>query len=357
MKTLPGKSLIASTVVGTFCIFLSLGTIGCNPKEEKGTEGASTSKVDTSSVKVVVAEVTEGSFEDWGSYSADLRGIEDAFLTAPYQGGRVNSLKPVGTRVSAGESLCDINGELYRAALDAAKAQVEVTRGDLERAKANVEKGSLGRSAADGANLGYQNSRMVLAAAQRAYDDCQCIAPFDGMLVSSSIDKFQTVAPGMPTVRIAKVDRLEAVISIPESEAFSFTAGMKTKFSLLQSPDRAYEGTLSNIDRAVDTRSRTVSARIVIANRDGSLRPGMVGRASILRKTYAKAIVIPSGAIVRLQNEITVMIAEQGVARQHVIQVGPSTADSTLVVAGLENGDKLIVTGAFQVSDGTRVTF
>jgi membrane fusion protein (multidrug efflux system) len=313
--------------------------------------------VDTATVKVVIADVKENSFDDWGRYSADLRGIEDAVLVAPAQGGRVNSVKEVGTRFKAGQSLCDIDGEKYGAALEAAKAQAEVTKGDLERAKVNVEKGSLGRAVLDGANLGYQNARMAMANTSRAYEDCQCQAPFDGILVSRSIDKYQTVAPGTPTVRISRVDRLQAVIAIPETEAFSYKVGMKTEFRLLQQPDKTYEGTLSSIDQAVDSRTRTVTARIVVKNSDGALRPGMVGRANILRQSYTKAIVIPSTALVRLQDGISAMIVDQGIARQRTVQVGATAGDSTLITSGLNVGDKLIVTGAFQVSEGTKVTY
>jgi membrane fusion protein, multidrug efflux system len=107
----------------------------------------------------------------------------------------------------------------------------------------------------------------------------------------------------------------------------------------------------------VDAKSRTVTARITVNNRDGLLRPGMVGRASILRHTYKKAIVIPSTALVRLQNGISVMIVEDGTARQHMVKTGATAGDSTLIIEGISQGDKLIVTGAFQVSDGTKVSY
>jgi len=312
---------------------------------------------DSAIVKVVAAVVAAHPFEDWGSYSADLRGIDDATLTAPSMGGRVTMIKPVGTRVNAGEALCDIDGEKYEAALQAAKAQVELTKGELTRATANVEKGSLGCSAVDAANLAFQNARMLQATAQRAYEDCRCQAPFDGMLVSRSIDRYQTVAPGMPMIRLSRIDRLEAMIAIPETDAFSYAEGMKTEFRLLQDPGRAYEGTLTSLDRAVDARSRTIAARLVIGNRDGSLKPGMVGRARILRKTYSSAVVIPSTALLRLQNGISAMVVDNGVARQRLITVGATSGDSAMITQGLREGDRLIVSGAFQVSDGTRVTY
>jgi membrane fusion protein (multidrug efflux system) len=339
-------------------IALMLTVASCDGQKIKNSHDASAkSQTDSTLVKVVVADIKETPFEDWGSYSADLRGVEDANLTAPLQGGKVSSVKEVGTRFKAGESLCDIDGDKYGAALEAAKAQVEVTKGDLERAKANVESGSVGRSALDGTNLAFQNSRVLLATAQRAYEDCKCQAPFDGILVSRNIEKYQTVAPGAQTLRVSRVDHLEAVIAIPETEAFSYEEGMKTEFRLLQHPEKAYEGRLTSLDRAVDAKSRTVTARIVVTNHDGSLKPGMVGRASILRHKYAKAIVVPSTALLRLQNGISAMVVENGVARQRKVIIGATNADSSLITDGLRQGDKLVVTGAFQVSDGTKVSF
>ncbi|MBN1982650.1 MAG: efflux RND transporter periplasmic adaptor subunit [Chitinivibrionales bacterium] len=326
-------------------------------KTTKIAANGTTKTIDSTKVSVVVADVKSTHFEDWGTYSAGLRGIEDAYLTAPYQGGRINSVKAVGSRVRAGEALCDIDSNRYEAALQAALAQVAIARGDLDRTKVNVEKGSVGSSALGGAELAYQNGRMMLATAQRAYEDCRCQAPFSGIIVSHSIDRFQTVAPGAPTVRLSRIDQLEAVISIPETDAFSYTEGMKAEFRLIQNQQRVYRGTLMSLDRAVDPSSRTVAARFVIGNGDNSLKPGMVGKVRILRKIYAHAIVIPSTALLRLQEGTSVMVVEKGIARQQPVHVEATDADQLLISEGLKPGDTLIVTGAFQVSTGTRVVY
>ncbi|MBL8026670.1 MAG: efflux RND transporter periplasmic adaptor subunit [Fibrobacteres bacterium] len=346
------KRIVKIIIAGT-ALMVAVVSSGCKKEKVEAEKSGNDSVV----VKVVVAEIQQRSFEDWGSYSADLRGIEDANLSAPFQGGRVNSIKAVGTVVKKGDHLCDIDGDKYEAALQAANAQVEVAQGELERAKTNVANGSLGKSALDGANLAYQNARMLQASAKRAYEDCQCQAPFDGMLVSRSIDRYQTVNPGMTTVRLSKMDQLEALIAIPESEAFSYTEGMRTVFHLLQDPGKLYSGRLENIDKVVDSRSRMVTARIVVNNVRGILKPGMVGRAKILRKSYSKAVVVPSVALLRLQNGIAAMVVENGFARQRSLTVEASNADSSLVTKGLKAGDKLIVIGAFQVSEGTRVIY
>jgi RND family efflux transporter MFP subunit len=313
--------------------------------------------VQGAAVQVVVAKIKECSFDDWVSYPADLRGIEDANLIAPVQGGRVSAVLPVGSRVKAGESLCDIEQEKYALALKAAMVQVDLTKGELDRATANVENGAVGRSAVDAADLAFQNARLALAAAKRADQDCRCEAPFDGVLVSRAIDRYQTVAPGTPTVRLARLDRFEAVIAIPETEAFGFREGMKAELHLLQNPGRPYAGILKSLDRAIDPRTRTATARIETVDSDGQLKPGMVGRVRILRRHLDAAVVVPTTALLRFQNGTAAMVVENGVARQRCVKVTATVDDRALVAEGLSACDTLIVSGAFQVSTGTRVQY
>jgi RND family efflux transporter MFP subunit len=348
----------SSTLFGVAVCIAVMIMAGCDgEKGKKGPDVKGSRLADSAAVRVVVADVAERTFEDWRSYSADLRGVEDANLIAPFQGGRVNAVKEVGAKVTKGQALCDIDTTKYEAALEAAKAQMEVTKGELDRAMINVENGSLGRSALDAANLAFQNSRMAYETTKRAFEDCRCQAPFDGILVSRAIDKYQAVSPGAATLRVSRVDRLEAIIAIPETDAFGYEEGMKAEFRLLQRPETVFYGTLSSIDRAVDTHSRTIMARIAITNKNGLLKPGMVGRANILRRTYTRAIVVPSTALVRLETGISAMVVEQGMARQRKLRVEATTADSALIAEGLKTGDKLVVTGAFQISDGTHVSF
>jgi multidrug efflux pump subunit AcrA (membrane-fusion protein) len=51
------------------------------------------------------------------------------------------------------------------------------------------------------------------------------------------------------------------------------------------------------------------------------------------------------------------MVVENGVAKQRLVDIAVSNGDSVMIRKGLNAGDKLIVTGAFQVSDGTKVIF
>jgi membrane fusion protein (multidrug efflux system) len=193
--------------------------------------------------------------------------------------------------------------------------------------------------------------------AQRAYEDSRCASPFAGVLVSRFVDRFQNAPPGTPTVRVANLSRLEAVVSIPESEAFAYREGQKAEFQLLQGEAAPIAGRIHGLDRAVEARNRTVMARIELSNPGNSMRPGMVGRARILRGSFAKALVVPSQAILRLQDGTALMRVDGNLAHKVAVTVGPARGDSVLILSGIAAGDRIITVGAFQVSEGTKVDF
>ena len=312
----------------------------------------------TAAIRVVTTTVQPRAFEDWGQYSADLRGADDAVLNAPSAGGgRLAQVAQVGKVVQKGQALCDIDSDRYQAMLLQAKAALDLAKGELDRMKSNVDKGFVGKAVLDKTELDFQSARVATLQAQRAYEDSRCQAPFAGMLVSRFVERFQNVQPGAPTVRLSGLARLEAVVSIPEGEAFDYKEGQKAEFQLLQGAEMSIAGRIHSLDRAVESRNRTVTARVELPNPGNKLRPGMVGKARILRKRYDQALVVPSQAVLRLQEGTAVMKVVDGMAHKAAVTLGSARGDSVLVLTGLSAGERVITVGGFQVSEGTKVEF
>ncbi len=339
-------------------VSLALGLAACNKGEsESKTKDEDSRKVvaDTNMVvRVVVEKVKAVPYEDWSTYSADLRGGRDAILSAG-GGGMVNSVETIGKVVKAGQSLCNIETDRYEAMLKQAKSGMDIAKAEVERMQANVDKGFVGKTALDQANFAYQQARVGFIQAKRAYEDSRCEAPFAGVLASRYIEPFNTVAPGSPTVRIYALDHLEAVVAIPEAESFGYREGQSAEFIDINS-GKVVKGKIKSIDRAVESRNRTVTARVELPG-SNELKPGMVGRVRVLRQKFEKAIVIPSQAVLRMQQGTTVMVVNGDQAKQVPVVLGPTRDDAVLVTSGLSDGDKIITTGAFQVTEGTRVSY
>lgn len=347
---------------------------GCNKpsengeKKEKAEEKTMVTSVDTAVVPVVAKAIQGIPWTDWATYSADLRGSEDAVLVTS-AAGVVNSVHEVGHAVKAGQGLCDIESERYRTQYEAAKSAVDAnrasqiaTKGELDRTKANVDAGSLGKAALDAVNAQYaglvaqgKGAESQMLSAKKQYEDSRCQAPFDGVVATRLVNRWQSVGPGTPTLRLVRNDRLEADFTVPEAESHELRLGEEVEFFQLEEPDRVYKGRVSSVDLAADARNRTIGAKVVVPNQGGRLRPGMVGRAKILRKRYEKAVVVPSAALLRQEKGVKAVVVKDGKAHLVEVELGSALRDSVLVTSGLKVGDRLVVEGAFRVSEGTRV--
>lgn len=345
----------------------ALALASCKGKE-KHEEKTIVTSVDTASVAVVAVPLKGVPWIDMANYSADLRGSEDAVLVTT-AAGVVGQVSEVGRSVASGAALCDIESDRYKVQYEAARSAVEANhaaqisaKGEMDRTKANVDAGSLGKAALDGVSAQYAGlvaqgkaAEAQMLGAKKQWDDSRCLAPFGGIVATRMINRWQSVGPGTPTLRLVRNDRLEANFTVPEAEARELKVGTPVEFYPVDDPDQIYKGNVSSVDLAADSRNRTIGAKVMIANAGGKLRPGMVGRARLLRKQYKDAVVVPSAALLRQEAGVKAALVQDGRAHLVEVELGSSQGDSVLVRTGLKAGDRLIVQGAFRVSEGTRV--
>lgn len=323
--------------------------VACGKEPEK----TQVHSVDSTSIAVVVGTVTSAPYKEWTTFPAELRGLDDALIVTS-AAGRVNSISTVGKSVRAGEALCDIESERYRAQYDAAVAQTDFSKGEMDRAKSNVEAGSLGASALQGATAVWLGARSQMLAAKKQWEDSRCQAPFSGVVASRLVERWGNVGPGSPMLRLVRTDRLEAVMAIPEVSAVGLKTGTLARFRSLET-GASIDGKVTSVDQAVEPRHRTVTVRIELPNVKGQLRPGMVGKGSVLVKDWKDAVRVPSTALVRKESGVSAMLDKGGVAKEVSVILGSGEGDSVLVREGLAAGDRLVVEGAFRLSEGGRI--
>jgi membrane fusion protein, heavy metal efflux system len=107
-------------------------------------------------------------------------------------------------------------------------------------------------------------------------------------------------------------------------------------------PDKTYRGKVADIARVLDPATRSAKVRIVLPNRDGSLRPGMFAVAMFRSRKSQSRIVIPSTALIRLQDKDWVFRKD---GAQHFRRVEVHTlggiADGMQPIEPLQNKDGL----------------
>jgi Cu(I)/Ag(I) efflux system membrane fusion protein len=115
-------------------------------------------------------------------------------------------------------------------------------------------------------------------------------------------------------------------------------------------PGQVFRGRVSAILPEVNAATRTLRARVELANPGGRLKPGMFAALVFAQGTGAKALLVPSEAVIRTGERSVVIVAEsEGKFRPHDVELGVESGGKSEIRKGLSEGDKVVVSGQFLI--------
>jgi membrane fusion protein, heavy metal efflux system len=177
-------------------------------------------------------------------------------------------------------------------------------------------------------------------------------APVSGTIVEQNISGFEGIksldnSPNLFT--IADLTHVWVLCDVYENDLGEVHLGDTAEIRLNAYPDKTYHGKVADISRVLDPATRSAKVRIVLSNRDGSLRPGMFAVATFRSRKSQSRIVVPSTALIRLQDKDWVF-RKEGPQRFHRIEVrtlggitdGMQPIDQFSNKDGLKAGDEIV---------------
>jgi cobalt-zinc-cadmium efflux system membrane fusion protein len=131
-------------------------------------------------------------------------------------------------------------------------------------------------------------------------------APVSGTIVEQNVAGFEGVksldsSPNLFT--IADLSQVWVVCDVYENDLGEVHLGDLSQIRLNAYPDKKFEGKVADISRVLDPNTRSAKVRIVLANADGMLRPGMFAVATFRSRKAHERLVAPSTAIMRLHDK------------------------------------------------------
>jgi len=196
-----------------------------------------------------------------------------------------------------------------------------------------------------------ESARAASEAASTTESFALITAPFDGVVTEKMVEPGNMASPGVPLMRLEDTRAFRLDVRVDESriERISPGATVPVSFDSGTGSATTVRGTVAEISRAVDADARAFLVKIALTDAPG-LRSGMFGRAVFSARTR-RALTVPAGALSRHGQMTSVFAVEKGIARVRLVNVS-----GTEVLAGLSEGDVVIVGAPPTVTDGGRVT-
>ncbi len=175
-------------------------------------------------------------------------------------------------------------------------------------------------------------------------------APIGGVVVELAVREGMTVMAGGPLFRINGLSTVWANAELPESQAALVRPGAKVRAQSPAAPGVAFEGRVQAILPDVNAATRTLTARLELANPGARLVPGMFVSMQFMDMRNEKALLIPTEAVIQTGKRTVVMIAEEnGKFRPVEVQAGIESGGQTEIKAGLQAGQRVVVSSQFLI--------
>jgi membrane fusion protein, copper/silver efflux system len=172
-------------------------------------------------------------------------------------------------------------------------------------------------------------------------------SPMSGEIAEKMVTEGQAVQPGDNLFLIADRSALWVDLAVFEMDARSVRVGSPVAVTVDAVPGKSYPGRVTFIHPTVDEKTRTITARAEVRNKDGALRPGMYATAMI-RPAAAKALTVPTQAVLPTGTQNLVFVNRgDGRFMPRAVAVGIRGDSLVEIVNGLRSGDEVIASATY----------
>jgi HlyD family secretion protein len=231
-----------------------------------------------------------------------------------------------------------------RVNLSNARTQYETARKRLEDLQGFARDQEL---KAASAQRDAAKARMQSAEAQLGYS--RITSPIDGVVTDLPLYAGEMPPSGQPIVTVMDVSQVIARAHISQSEAAELKVGDDA--SLIGPGGAPIAAKVTQISPALDAANTTVEVWVQADNADGTLRPGTSLRVEMIAKTVSNALVVPQAAVLTSPSGGTfaIVIDNDNKPHRRKVAVGIRDAGKAQITDGLESGQRVATTGAFEL--------
>ncbi len=350
----------------TACGLAVILTAGCT--DNKDGQNVRPVSVKTMTVVATATAATQG-------YSGTIEEESGSSLSFPTVGTLKNVSVEEGQMVSQGQLIATIEEASLQSAHDAALAAKEQALDAEQRMKLLHDAGSLPEIKWVEVQTQVRQALAAEKMAQKALSDARLYAPFSGYVAEKQAESGQSVAPGVPIVKLVRIDRVKVSISVPEEEISQIRTGQPLQVRVSALGSKTFEAKVTEKSVTADALSRSYEVKGIISNPHHELLPGMIAEVTtaVERATAAEGdLKSPDSRVADLKSATTVTLPAEiiqidadnrpfvwtvarGKAQRTYVTLGQNIGDNVQIAEGLKADDKVICEGQQKVSNGLEV--
>jgi RND family efflux transporter MFP subunit len=300
-----------------------------------------------------------------------------------------------GSRVRKGDAIARLENEDSRAALNRARANVNLARSTLDQVKAELEdaqinhrrneqlvaKGFVAQSTVDASEARYKRAKATVAAqeaairaGEAAVEEAEVLveysnirAPFDGVVLTKNADIGDIVTPlgaaanaKAAVVTMADMSSLQVEVDVSESNISQVRVGQPCEIRLDAFPDLRIKGVVHMIVPTADRTKASVLVKVAFKEMDPRVLPEMSAKVAFLSRAVQPGEekplqAVPVSAVISRGGQSVVFLLDGDRVAERPVRTGRRVDTMVEVLEGLGAEDKVVVNPGSDLKAGARV--
>ena len=291
------------------------------------------------------------------TYTGTFEPNKETKISSEVQ-GKINSvLVDVGSYVSKGQPVVQLDNSLLKIQLQSTQVQIEGLQDDVNRYTILANADAIEGIKLEKAQLGLRAAKMQKAGIQEQINKTIVRAPFGGVVTFKFSEVGAFAAPGVPLLQITDIGTLRFTVNVPENDLKQFHQNQTYRISADAYPETPLSGkVIMSGSKANMGNSFTVQLQVKNTN-SLLIKSGMFGKVSLDDAMDLQGIIIPSSAIIETTGKAQVYLAKNGKAVLQPISVSKTIGEKAVVEKGLQAGDVIITNGFINLFDGAKINY
>ena len=304
---------------------------------------------------VVLLSINPSTIYDRINLPGVIEPWEKLILSSKVHGTVIEVAVREGDKVTQGQVIARLDPAEFQIALDSARATYQLSEANHNRITTLFNNGIIPPAELEKLGAELKTSKAAFKNAKLMLSRCTITAPIPGVIQRLDATKGLLLSVADPVAEILQIDRVKAVVGIPESDVDQVRGIKNVTLTIQALKNKEVTGRRHFLASAPENGARLYRLELAIDNENNQILPGMFFRAQIVKETFENSAVVPLYTVIKRENRQFVYVEESGVAQLKLVELGIIEDWRVQITSGLSPGSRVVVEGHRDIDEGHKL--
>jgi RND family efflux transporter MFP subunit len=261
----------------------------------------------------------------------------------------------VGKIVRRGAPLVQLDPSLFIANLNSAQVSLVNSENELDRQRTLAAENYAAAKDVETAEANVAAAEAALVKARIDLANTKITSPVDAVILTRNVNPGESTKLDETLLQLGVLDPVQLNAAVSEDQVGFVYIGMKADVGTDAFPGSTFHGTVVKIDSVVSDTTRSFGAYIELENHDLKLKKGVTGYARL--HSSLMGLTVPSSAVINPSGDRATLfvVGDDDKAHLRSVLTGMSADGMTIIVSGLQEGERVVAVGQSNLHDNDLV--